>query len=90
MSLLNLLTLLRIGEGGKRPSLQVLFLQTLFQNTFILKRPTVAIFADIIKIVIVFITTIFKDSKKVKIIRNYVSKRSLYLYFLILLKFADF
>ena len=91
MSLLNLLTLLRIGEGGKRPSLQVLFLQTLFQNTFILKRPTVAIFADIIKIVIVFITTIFKDSKKkVKIIRNYVSKRSLYLYFLILLKFAYF
>ena len=90
MSLLNLLTLLRIGEGGKRPSLQVLFLQTLFQNTFILKRPTVTIFADIIKIVIVFITTIFKDSKKVKIIRNYVSKRSLYLYFLILLKFADF
>ena len=90
MSLLNLLTLLRIGEGGKRPSLKVLFLQTLFQNTFILKRPTVTIFADIIKIVIVFITTIFKDSKKVKIIRNYVSKRSLYLYFLILLKFADF
>ena len=91
MSLLNLLTLLRMGEGGKRPSLQVLFLQNLFQNTFILRRPTVAIFADIIKIVIVFITTIFKDSKKkVKIIRNYVSKRSLYLYFLILLKFADF
>ena len=53
-----------MGEGGKRPSLQVLFLQTLFQNTFILRRPTVAIFADIIKIVIVFITTIFKDSKK--------------------------
>ena len=63
MSLLNLLTLFRMGEGGKRPALQVLFPQTLFQNTFILRRPTVAIFADIIKIVIVFIATIFKDSK---------------------------
>ena len=42
-----------------------------------------AIFAYIMKIVTIFIKTIFKDSKKVKRIRNYVSKCSLYLYFLI-------
>ena len=47
------------------------------------KKARVAIFADIIKIIIMFIKTIFKDSKKDKIIRNYVSKRNLYLYFLI-------
>ena len=38
----------------------------LFQNTFILRRSRVAIFADIIKIVIMFIKTVFKDSKKLK------------------------
>ena len=37
----------------------------LFQNTFILKRSRVAIFADIIKIVTMFIKKDFKDSKKV-------------------------
>ena len=45
--------------------------------------PEVSIFADIIKIVTIFIKTIFKDSGKVKRIRNYVSKSNLYLYFLI-------
>ena len=54
-----------------------------FQKTFILKRPGVAIFADIIKILTMFIITIYKDSRKVKINRNYVSKYNLYLYFLI-------
>ena len=39
-------------------------------------------FADIIKIVTTFIRTIIKNSKKVKRIRNYVSKSNLYLYFL--------
>ena len=43
------------------------------------------IFADIIKIVTIFSKTIFKDSKKVKRIGNYVSKCNLYLYFLIYL-----
>ena len=44
--------------------------------------PGVAIFADIIKIVTMFIKTIIKDSIKVKRIRNYVlSKCNLYLYF---------
>ena len=54
-----------------------------FQKAFILKRPGVAIFADIIKIVTMFIKTILKDSRKVRRIRNYVSKWNLYLYFLI-------
>ena len=54
-----------------------------FQKIFILRRPEVAIFADIIKILTTFIITIYKDSKKVKINRNYVSKYNLYLYFLI-------
>ena len=56
---------------------------TLFKNTVILRRPGVAIFADIIKIITRFIKKIFKDSRKVKRIRNYVSKCNLYMYFLI-------
>ena len=47
------------------------------------KRPGVAIFAEIIKIVTMIIKTIIRDSGKVKIIRNYVSKYDLYLYFLL-------
>ena len=50
---------------------------------FILRRFRVANFADIIKIMNIFIKTVFKDSKKVKRIRNYVPKCNLYLYFLI-------
>ena len=38
----------------------------LFQNSFVLRRPRVAIFAGIIKIITMFIKTIFKDSKKLK------------------------
>ena len=53
-----------------------------FQNTLILRRPGVTIFADIIKIVTIFIKTITQDSKKVKRIINYVLKSNLYLYFL--------
>ena len=45
--------------------------------------PGVATFADIIKIVTVFIKAIFKDSIKVKQIRNYISNLNLYLHFLI-------
>ena len=55
----------------------------LFEKTLILRRSTVAIFADIIKIVTKFIKTIIKDPRKVKRIRNYVSKSNLYLYFLV-------
>ena len=57
--------------------------RSLDEITFILGRPRVPTFADIIKIVTMFIKTIFKDSRKVKRIRNYVSKCNLYLYFLI-------
>ena len=40
--------------------------QTLFQNTFILRRPGVAIFADVIKIITMFSKKIFKTQKKLK------------------------
>ena len=39
---------------------------TFFQNTFILRRPRIAIFDDIIKIVTMFIKTVFENSRKVK------------------------
>ena len=55
-----------------------------FQNTFILKRSRVVIFVDVIKTATVFIKKFFQDSRKVKRIRNNVSKYNLYLYFLIL------
>ena len=47
-----------------------------------LRKSGVAICADIIKLLAIFIITIF-NSRKSKMIRNYVSKCSLYLYFLI-------
>ena len=50
---------------------------------FILRMPRVAILTDITKIVTMFIRKILEDSKKVKIIKNYVSKWNLYPYFLI-------
>ena len=46
--------------------------QPLFQNTFILRRPRVANFADINKTGTMFIKRTFKNSKKVKRIRNYI------------------
>ena len=55
----------------------------MLQNTFILRRPRVDNFADIIKIATMFIKTTFKGSKRVKRIRNYALKCNLYLYFLI-------
>ena len=42
--------------------------------TFILRRSRVANFAEIIKIATMFIKTTFRDSNKIKIIRNYVLK----------------
>ena len=48
-----------------------------------IKKAWDSYFADIIKIVIIFIRKIVKDSRKVRRIRNYVSKWNLYLYFLI-------
>ena len=37
---------------------------TFFPNTFILREPRVANFAEIIKIATMFVETTFKDSKK--------------------------
>ena len=62
---------------------EIMVSQLLFQNTFILRRPRVANFADIIKIANTFIKTTLNDSEKFLKIRNYVSKSNLYLYFLI-------
>ena len=45
---------------------EIMTLYHLFQNIFILRRPIVVIFADIIKIVTMFIKAIFKDLKKLK------------------------
>ena len=53
-----------------------------FQTTFILRRPRVANFADMIKIATMFIKATFKYPNKSKRIRIYVSKCNLYLYFL--------
>ena len=55
----------------------------LFPDTFNLRRAGAAIFVGIIKILIIFFITIYQDSRKIKINRNYVSKYNLYLYFLI-------
>ena len=56
---------------------------TFISKCFHLRKPRVANITDIIKIATMFIKTTFKDSKKVKIIRDYVLKCNLYLYFLI-------
>ena len=55
----------------------------LFWNTFILGRPGLADFADVIKIATTFIKTTLKDSKKIQRIRHYLFKCNLYLYFFI-------
>ena len=62
---------------------EIMTLKHFLQKAFILWRPGVAMFADIIKIVTMFIKTILKDSRKIRAIRNYVFKWNLYLYFLI-------
>ena len=52
---------------------EIMMSQPLYQNAFILRRPKVANFANIIKV----------PTKKVKRIGNYVLKCNLYLYFLV-------
>ena len=54
-----------------------------FQKIFILRKTGVAIFADTIEILTMFIKTILKDSSKLRRVRKYVSKWNLYLYFMI-------
>ena len=56
---------------------------TIISKYLMLRRPRVVIFADIIKIVTMFIKTITKDSRKFKKKnRNYASKSNLYVDFL--------
>ena len=43
---------------------EIMMSQPLFQNIFILRKPRVADFADIIKMATMFTKTTFKDSKK--------------------------
>ena len=50
---------------------------TIISKYPILRRSGVVIFADIIKLVTMFINTITKDSRYVKRFRNYVSKSNL-------------
>ena len=56
---------------------------TFFSKTLYYKKAWVAISADIIKVVTMFLKTIPKDSRKVGRLRNYLSKWNLYRYFLI-------
>ena len=49
---------------------EIMTSQPLFQNTYILRRPRVANFADNIKVTTMFMKTTFKDSKKIKRIGN--------------------
>ena len=62
---------------------EVITPKPLFQNTFILRKPKVAIFADIIKIVTILNKAIFNEFFKVKRIHTFASKWNLYMYFLI-------
>ena len=64
-------------------------LQPLFQNNFILRKPRVANFADIIKIAIMFTKKAFKDSKKVKKLKLCVKMQCISI-FLDIGKFTDF
>ena len=52
-------------------------------SQFILTRPRVANFLDMIKIAILFIKTTSKDSSKVNRIKNYILKCDIALYLLI-------
>ena len=60
-----------------------------FQNIFILRRPRVVNFADIIQIATVFIKTTYKDSKKYKRFRNCLKMQSTSV-FVNITKVADF
>ena len=55
-----------------------------------LRRPRVVNFADIIKIATIFIKTTFKDSNKIKRVKNYVLKVQSISAFLDITKVANF
>ena len=59
------------------------------QSSFILRMPRVAIFAGLIKIVTMFIKTIFKGSRYVKRVRNYVPETESISEFYDIAKFAN-
>ena len=56
---------------------------TFTSKYFYLKKALEPVFADVIKSVTFFVKKIFKDSRKIKRIRNFVSECNLYMYFLI-------
>ena len=69
--------------------IEIMTSKPLFQNNFTLRRPGVAIFLDIIKILPMFIKTIFKDSRKLENMYQNANVLSISL-FLNITKFADF
>ena len=58
---------------------EIMTSQLLLQNIILLRRPEVAIFADVIKIITRFTKKDFQDSRKGKRIRNYVLKCNIYI-----------
>ena len=63
---------------------------TIFQNTFILRRPGVANFTDIIKITNTYIKTTFKDSKEAKKNQKFCIRMHSLFVVLDITKIADF
>ena len=61
----------------------------MFQNTFTLSKPRLAVFANIMKVVTMFRKTICKDSLNINITRNYVPKCNQYLYLLMWQNFLN-
>ena len=53
---------------------EIMTSQPFLKNMYILRKARIAVFADIIKILSMFIKKIFKDSKKVKGISNFDQK----------------
>ena len=62
---------------------------TFILESLYLRKPTVAIFADIIKIVTTFSKTILKDSKKSRWLKLCIKMQFMFV-FLDIAKFADF
>ena len=62
----------------------------IFQNTFILRRPRVANFTDIIKITNTYIKTTFKDLKEAKKNQKFCTRMHSLFVVLDITKIADF
>ena len=63
---------------------------TFISKYLYVRRPRVVNFADIIKIATIFIKTTFKDSNKIKRVKNYVLKVQSISAFLDITKVANF